>query len=552
MSGSHSYLTCSRGGSIEYYDMSCGMTEGEDIDHYDPGCGLDVADYGSISLTNATPEWTSGNVTLQGLLSDPQGAISEGGFGQMTFGSVSGEISDTAPDSIIVSSNGTYTMSISVDETRFDTAQASVMLNVGNIDRTEPDITSVSYNNGESWIRTNEITVTAVDLQPDGTAGSGLADEAYSFDGGHTWQSSPTYICTENGMVDICVRDYCGNAPLRSVEITNIDNSGPDVSYIFTPSVWYPDTGDREYTFTAEDEESGLPEYPFSYDGGETWTDEVILATPEAGTITVLVRDNLGNITELTIDNSYSKWPVPAGDDEDDPGGGPSDGSSGGEGDGSGNGDGSDVQKKNTDDDKDESEGGGDTADGSSGNNGGSSGDGLSDGNDQDGQDNGDGSLPGTDSGSDESGATVYFEPLPASSSGSDISTGSGLNEKTPFYRTRAFKAAASVGGGLLGGGLLIALFLLLYSGVIIYTHDGDRYRLTGIRAVRHSERGNYVFLSGDFMDNTYSSRYKLTLGKIYVARHSDELLGINADGDWSTVNVERYIYTVLKHTPGQ
>ena len=99
---------------------------------------------------------------------------------------------------------------------------------------------------------------------------------------------------------------------------------------------------------------------------------------------------------------------------------------------------------------------------------------------------------------------------------------------------------------------MLVALFLLLYSGVIICTHDGDRYRLTGLRAIRHSERGNYIFLSRDFMDNTYSSRYKLILGKIYVARHSDELLGINADGDWSEVSVERYIYTVLKSAPGQ
>ena len=38
-SGSHQYLTCSRGGSIEYYDMTCTKTEGETIDGYDPGCG---------------------------------------------------------------------------------------------------------------------------------------------------------------------------------------------------------------------------------------------------------------------------------------------------------------------------------------------------------------------------------------------------------------------------------------------------------------------------------------------------------------------------------
>ena len=554
MSGSHSYLTCSRGGSIEYYDMTCGMTEGSDIDHYDPGCGLDVTDYGTLSLNNTTPEWTSGNVSLQGILSDPEGVICDGGFGAMTFDALSGEITDTSSDSITVSENGTYTLSISVDEARFDTAQASVMLNVANIDRTEPDISSVSYNTGEAWIRTNEITVSAVDLQPDGTPGSGLADEAYSFDGGHTWQSSPVYVCTENGTVDICVRDYCGNAPLRSIDITNIDNTGPDVSYIFTPNVWYQGDGDREYTFTAVDEEAGLPDMPFSYDGGETWTDEVILATPEAGSFTVLVRDNLGNITEVTIDNRYSTRPSPSGGDDDDPHNPPADGGSGdgsGQDDGGGDGSGRDKDDKDGSGDADDTDGSGGSSDGSSGSSTGGGDDG--DKGNGSGDASGDGDGRGDDNAdTDGSEASVYFEQLPTSSAGVDISGTSGVKAHTPFYRTTAFKAAASVGGGLLGCGILVLMFLLLYSGVIVYTYDGDRYRLNGLKPVRRSERGNYIFLSGEFMDNTYSSRYKFRLGRIYVARHRDELLGINADGEWSTVSVERFVYTVLKHIPRQ
>lgn len=553
MSGSHSYLTCSRGGSIEYYDMNCGMTEGSDIDHYDPGCGLDVTDYGTLTLNNTTPEWTAGNVSLQGILSDPDGAIREGGFGEMTFDAISGDIEDTSPDSIVVSSNGTYTLSISVDEARFDTAQASVMLNVSNIDRTEPTIGSVAYNDGEAWIRTNEISVSAVDLQPDGTPGSGLADEAYSFDGGHTWQSSPVFECTENGTVDICVRDYCGNAPLRSIDITNIDNTGPDVSYVFTPNVWYQGDGDREYTFTAVDEEAGLPDLPFSYDGGETWTDEVILATPEAGSFTVLVRDNLGNITEVTIDNRYSTRPSPSHGDDDGQPVPPSDGSGSGDGDGgSGQDDGGSGPADGRDKDSGDDDGNGDgNQDGNGGGTGGSgNGDGGADGSESAGG-TGDGTGDGN-ADADGSEASVYFEQLPTSSAGVDISGSSGFKEHTPFYRTTAFKAVASVGGGMLGCGILLLLFLLLYSSVIVYTYDGDRYRLSGIRPVRRSERGNYIFLSADFMDNTYSSRYKLRLGRIYVARHQDELLNINADGEWSTVTVERFVYTVIKHTPRQ
>lgn len=538
--GSHSYLRCNQGGTIIGYNRTCGKNEGETIDYYDPGCGLEVREYGNLSLTNATPEWTTGNVTLTGALDDPEGVISDGGFGIMSFRAESGEIAETASDSMIVSENGVYVMDITVDEARFDTASASVMLNVSNIDRTAPTINGVTYDQGDTWLHSNEITVTASDPQPDGTPGSGLADEAYSFDGGSTWQTSPTYSCTQNGTVEIRVRDYCGNIAETSVEITNVDNAGPDVSYVFTPTVWYEGEGPRQYTFTATDEDSGLPELPFSYDGGETWTDEIILSAPGEGTITVLIRDNLDNITELTIVNKHSIRPK---DDDDDDYAGKDTGDDDTSGD-----EGSAVTyDQNKDRNKDpagsENDTGPDTDETENKNRSSSTGIGDDDIHD----DPSSGILQAdNDPSSDENGSVVYFEQLPTSSAGVDIPGQDTLREHIPFYRTGAFKAVASVGGGLIGSGILLGLLLLLYSGVIIYTYDGNKYRLTGIRPIRRSERGNYIFLSSDFMDNAYSSKYKMALGPVYVRRHTDDLLSINADGDWTAVNVERYIYTIL------
>ena len=536
--GSHSYLRCSQGGTIVGYNRTCGKDEGETIDYYDPGCGLEVRSYGSMTLTNATPEWTTGNVTLTGTVDDPEGVISDGGFGIMSFRAESGEIAEEGSDSVIVSENGVYVMDITVDEARFDTASASVMLNVSNIDRTAPTINDVSYDQGDTWLHSNEITVTASDPQPDGTPGSGLADEAYSFDGGSTWQSSPTYSCTQHGTVEIRVRDYCGNIAETSVEITNVDNSGPDVSYIFSPTVWYEGEGARQYTFTAADEESGLPELPFSYDGGETWTDEIILSAPYEGTITVLIRDNLDNITELTIINKHSIRPK--NDDDDYNGKVWDDEEPSGDSVSSGtNAPIKDIKKDKTDDDTDQdnddsrnqirNHGAVDNAD-----------------NNDDGGISPENMHADYDPSPDENGSTVYFEQFPTSSAGVDIPGQDTLREHTPFYRTKAFKAAASIGGGLAGTGILLGLVLLLYSGVIIYTYDGNKYRLTGIRPIRRSERGNYIFLSTDFMDSTYSSKYKMALGPVYVRRHADDLLSINAAGDWTSVNVERYIYTIL------
>ena len=553
LAGTHYYLSCNLEGTVAGYNRTCGRTEGVTVDYYNPGCGLEVRSYGDISLNNSTPEWTAGNVTLTGSLNDPEGVISDGGFGVMNFRAESGEIVENASDSITVSENGIYVMDITVDETRFDTASASVMLNVSNIDRTPPTINEVSYDQGDTWLHSNEITVTASDPQPDGTPGSGLADEAYSFDGGSTWQSSPTFSCTENGTVEIRVRDYCGNIAETSVEITNVDNSGPDVSYIFTPTIWYEGDAPRQYTFNATDEESGLPEFPFSYDGGETWTDEIRLAVSGEKTITVLVRDSLDNITEITIVNKHDIRPK---EDTNDGGGG------GGDGDGNEDNDNSDgsADEDSSDSGNTSDPGNGDygktvgndketteadpeyagTHDVSSGrDNSGSQGDGdsmSSAGND----------MNNTDQTDADNDSSVYFEQLPTSSAGIDIPGQDTLREHTPFYRTVAFKAVASVGGGLIGASILTGLFLLLYSGVIIYTYDGNKYRLTGIRPIRRSERGNYIFLSSDFMDNAYSSKYKMALGPVYVKRHADDLLSINADGDWTAVNVERYIYTIL------
>ena len=591
LAGVHQYLNCSRGGSVEYYEPACGMTDGVSVDHYDLGCGLESRVYGDISLTNATPQWTSGNVTLQGSVNDPEGALCVGGYGQMSFGAVSGVIADSTGDAITVSENGAYTMNVSVDASRFDTAQASVMLTVANIDRTEPAITDVSYDSGQTWLRTNTLTVSASDLQPDGTAGSGLADEAFSYDGGLTWTSDPTYTADSNRTVDISVRDYCGNVSYASAEITNIDDRGPEVSYTYDPAVWYGDTGERTFSFTASDDQAGLDDKPFSYDGGQTWTDSPILPTTKPGTIHVIVRDALGNTTELEIENKCDVRPAPAPDPGNQGGGSSGNGSGGnsegsggsGNGDGgssggggnengSGSGDGGNGSSSGNDDSG--ASDGGESEDGASGNDGSgsdsgsgsggapSSGDGSGDGGassaggkgDGDLYDGGEGSgdrnayLSDVGDGSADTDAVVYFEQLPTSSAASDISRRSDtINEDTPFYRTKAFKAVASVSGGLLAAAILFLLFLLLYSGVIIYTFDVDRYRLTGFRPIRHSERGNYIHLSKDFMDNAYSSRYKLKMGKFYTMRHKDDLFSIDADGDWVSVKVDKDIYVILK-----
>ena len=69
-----------------------------------------------------------------------------------------------------------------------------------------PVIETVSVSPNSGYVKSKTITIVARD-----SGGSGLATNAYSFDGGATWQSSPTAEFTKNGAVDIWVKDKLGN-----------------------------------------------------------------------------------------------------------------------------------------------------------------------------------------------------------------------------------------------------------------------------------------------------------------------------------------------------
>ena len=73
------------------------------------------------------------------------------------------------------------------------------------------------------------VSVQAGDLQEDGSEGSGLADEAYSFDGGSSWQGN-TYTYMENGSYLIKVRDILGNTEEKEFNIRTIDRMAPKIT----------------------------------------------------------------------------------------------------------------------------------------------------------------------------------------------------------------------------------------------------------------------------------------------------------------------------------
>ena len=172
-----------------------------------------------------------------------------------------------------------------------------------------PEIQQVE---GQSQEWTNQdvtLTVTAQDNE------SGLQENAYSFDGGKTWQAENTKTYNQNtaGIV-IKVRDEAGNeATYQTIDITNIDKTGPEIL------IQEGEITTKEITVnvTANDKEVGI-EDPITYtyyikeEAEQEFTKEAEIAQDtykyedlKANTkyiIKVEAKDKLQNIGEKTIE----------------------------------------------------------------------------------------------------------------------------------------------------------------------------------------------------------------------------------------------------------
>ena len=130
--------------------------------------------------------------------------------------------------------------------------------------------------------------------------GSGLAPEAYSFDGGATWQSDnfKTFSGNRTG-VTVKVRDVAGNSySFAPFDITYIDKDAPVYSAVIgNPLTWVADSATLNIQ-NASDAGVGLSSTPYSFDGGISWqSDPTKVFTANDGTIAIVVRDALGNMS---------------------------------------------------------------------------------------------------------------------------------------------------------------------------------------------------------------------------------------------------------------
>lgn len=160
-------------------------------------CGLQAGEATSAIKIMADDTWTNTGVTLYAKTN------------LLKQDSINESISyDWSNGSMHVTENGTY--SVTAKNGTGNTVTASISINC--IDKISPVISSV---NGDTGGMTGERITVSVNAD-DGE--SGLASEAFSFDGGATWTASASFSLEEGKEISLVVRDKAGNVTGRTVK----------------------------------------------------------------------------------------------------------------------------------------------------------------------------------------------------------------------------------------------------------------------------------------------------------------------------------------------
>ncbi len=128
----------------------------------------------------------------------------------------------------------------------------------------------------------------------------------------YDWGGGSLYV-TENGTYSVNAANGAGKSVTASIDICCIDKSAPSITDVSG------DTGGMTknritVTVQAKDEESGLAESAYSFDGGGTWGSSPVCNVEEGAAVQLVVRDRAGNTTGRTLtrgDFPYPPEPAP-------------------------------------------------------------------------------------------------------------------------------------------------------------------------------------------------------------------------------------------------
>ena len=180
-------------------------------------------------------------------------------------------------------------------------------LKISDIDKTAPQMGDIVFDN-EKWEKGKKIQIKANDeIRILGWSVTNNEEEPKEWNKLDVLSSKleVTYDLDKNGKYYIWVTDSAGNKVNKSIDVNRIDNVGPKIEYTVDTS---KQNTEKYVTITvkAVDEESGLNDTAFSWDGLAWGKDNYQLKVTENGKYTINVRDNMENITKKEIEvNSF-------------------------------------------------------------------------------------------------------------------------------------------------------------------------------------------------------------------------------------------------------
>ena len=285
--GSYNYL-CNKCGNQWVYQYQLTGVYCHNIiseSHYERNCGMDNAVLATLSCSKSENGWTKAvDLTASCQVNHSSFCLSATPYVW------NGNASNSA--TYHVTQNGTYTLGIQA-QGNTDLSQ-KISVTVNNIDNQAPTIHTFSKST-ESWSQKVELCVRAEDTA------SGLAGQAYSYDGGASWTDQSSFVVEQNGTYSVIVRDAVGNQSTAKTEVTTIDRTAPTAEVVTSPALgdWYD--GDLTVTVLASDSESGLSELPYSFDGGSSFLVGNSYKISSVCELQIVVSDKAGNRKTITL-----------------------------------------------------------------------------------------------------------------------------------------------------------------------------------------------------------------------------------------------------------
>lgn len=174
-------------------------------------------------------------------------------------------------------------------------------IQISDIDNDMPEIQEIVYENN-TWEKSKNIQIKANDnIRIFGWTVTNSDKEPGKWN--HVETLTPTLDVSstieKNGTYYIWVTDSAGNVVNKTIEVNKIDNIPPSIDYTIDDSKL---ESDKYLTIkiNAKDDESGLNQSPYSFDG-TIWGTTKELKVTQNGTYKIYVKDNLDNIAQKEI-----------------------------------------------------------------------------------------------------------------------------------------------------------------------------------------------------------------------------------------------------------